>query len=96
MSSKCICYKRVSRNITIGSLTSSDRGYYYNEYLSDGAYSKTTIIKDVYFKDVGSNNNNVYSGFVLRGRGNSQVSQVNNGGISLTETIPSMAKINLI
>ena len=78
---------KVSRNITIGSLTSSDRAYYYNEYLNDGAYSKTTIIKDVHFKDVGSTNNNVYSGFVFRGRGNSQVSQVS--GVSLTETIPS-------
>ena len=78
---------RISRNITIGSLTSSDRGFYYNEYLNDGAYSKTTIIKDVHFKDVGSTNNQVYSGFVFRGRGNSQDSQVS--GVSLTETIPS-------
>ena len=78
---------RISRNITIGSLTSSDRAFYYNEYLNDGAYSKTTIIKDVHFKDVGSTNNQVYSGFVFRGRGNSQDSQVST--VSLTETVPS-------
>ena len=82
---------RFTRNITIGGLTTSDRTYYYNEYLSDGAYSKTTIIKDVHFKDIGNTNNNVYSGFTFRGRGNSQVSQVNNGGISvsLTEQVRS-------
>ena len=81
---------RLTRNIIIGGLTTSDRTYYYNEYLSDGDYSKTTIIKDVYFKDIGNTNNNAYSGWSLRGRGNSQVSQVNNNGISvsLTEQIP--------
>ena len=81
---------RLTRNIIIGGLDTSDRTYYYSEYLSDGDYSKTTIIKDVYFKDIGNNSNNAYSGWSLRGRGNSQVSQVNNGGISvsLTEQIP--------
>lgn len=77
---------RISRNITIGSLTTSDRGFYYNEHLGDGAYSKTTIIKDVNFKGVGSNNNQNYSGFVLRSRANSQSSQVST--VTLTETIP--------
>lgn len=85
---------RFTRNITIGGLTTSDRTYYYNEYLSDGAYSKTTIIKDVHFKDIGNTNNNIYSGFTFRGRGNSQVSQVNDGGISvsLTEQVPQWAQ----
>ena len=78
---------RISRNIIVGSLTSSDRAFYYNEYLNDGAYSKTTIIKDVFFRDVGSTNNQIYSGFVFRGRGNSQDSQVST--VSLTETVPS-------
>ena len=77
---------RISRNITIGSLTTSDRGFYYNEHLADGAYSKTTIIKDVNFKGVGSNNNQNYSGFVFRSRNNSQSSQVST--VTLTETIP--------
>lgn len=78
---------RFTRNITIGGLTTSDRTFYYNEYLNDGAYSKTTIIKDVHFKDIGNTNNNVYSGFVHRGRGNSDISQVS--GVSLTEQVRS-------
>ena len=77
---------RLTRNITIGGIYSYDKPYYYNEYLNDGAYSKTTIIKDVHFKDVGSTNNQVYSGFVFRGRNNSQSSQVST--VTLTETIP--------
>lgn len=85
---------RFTRNITIGGLTTSDRTFYYNEYLSDSAYSKTTIIKDVHFKDIGNTNNNIYSGFTFRGRGNSQVSQVSSGasGTSLTETIPNWSQ----
>jgi len=77
---------RVSRNITIGALTSDDRPFYYNEYLNDGAYSKTTIIKDVHFRDMGNTGNQAYGGFVFRGRGNSQSSQVST--VTLTETIP--------
>ena len=77
---------RISRNITIGGIYSYDKPFYYNEYLNDGAYSKTTIIKDVHFKDVGSTNNQCLFWFCFRGRNNSQSSQVST--VTLTETIP--------
>ena len=58
---------RLSRNILIETTTpDTDYGFYYAEYYTTN-YSRKLLIKDVFFKNFGSNNNNFYQGCVFRG-----------------------------
>ena len=76
---------RLSREILIETTTpNTDYGYYYNEYYNSN-YNKKCIIKDVYFKNFGSDNNNVYQGCVIRG-----YNSTNSLPVTLTQTVPSM------
>ena len=76
---------RLSREILIETTTpNTDYGFYYSEYYSSN-YNKKTIIKDVYFKNFGSNNNNAYQGVVVRG-----YTSTNSLPVTLSQTVPSM------
>ena len=58
---------RLSRNILIETTTpNTDYGFFYSEYFTTN-YTKKLVIKDVYFKNLGSNNSNFYQGCVFRG-----------------------------
>lgn len=75
---------RLSREILIETTTpDTDYGYYYNEYYANN-YNKKCIVKDVYFRNVGSNNNNAFQGVVIRG-----YNSTNSLPITMTETVPA-------
>jgi hypothetical protein len=65
---------RLTRDIEVGALQtgsttiddSTNIGFFYAEHYS-GNYNRTLILKDVFFNNVGNNNSNFYSGFVVRG-----------------------------
>ena len=65
---------RLTRDIEVGAKQtgstviddSTNIGFFYAEHYS-GNYNRTLILKDVFFNNVGNNNHNFYSGFVVRG-----------------------------
>ena len=75
---------RMTRNIVIETVATngSDYGFFYAEHISD--YNRKGIIKDVYFKNIGNDDSNVYQGFVIRGYWSTDALSV-----TLTEQIPA-------
>jgi hypothetical protein len=79
--------KRLTRDVTVKCLNpGTDHGFFYSEYYSSN-YNKQLILKDVYFKDWGNDDSNIYTGVVLRG-----YYSTNNPGVTLTETVPSVTE----
>lgn len=79
--------KRLTRDVVCKCLTpGTDYGFFYSEYYNSN-YNKQLILKDVYFKDWGNDDSNNYTGVVLRG-----YYSTNNPGVTLTETVPSVAE----
>lgn len=75
---------RLSRNILIETTTpNTDYGYYYAEYYTTG-WTRKLLIKDVYFKNLGSSANNFYQGCVFRG-----YFSTNSVGVTTSETFPA-------
>mgnify|MGYP003134476111 CR=1 FL=1 len=75
---------RMTRQIKIGTTSTDDYGYFYSEYYSSN-YNRKLILKDVQWENIGSNNNNVYRGVVIRGYHSTASLPV-----TITETVPSM------
>ena len=75
---------RMTRNIVIETVATngSDYGFFYAESQTD--YNRKGIIKDVYFKNMGNDDNNVQCGFTIRGYWSTDALSV-----TLTEQIPS-------
>ena len=67
---------RMSRNIVIETTATngSDYGFFYKEHTSD--YDSTFIAKDVYLKNMGNDDNNVFCGFTVRGHASTDNSPV--------------------
>jgi hypothetical protein len=65
---------RLTRDIEVGAVQSGSTaiddstniGFFYAEHYS-GNYNRSLFLKDVFFNNVGNNNNNFYSGFTIRG-----------------------------
>lgn len=75
---------RMSRNITVKCLTPQvDHGFFYSEIYTANT-NKQLILKDVYFKNWGNDDSNIYTGVVIRGH-----HSTNNPAVTLTETLPS-------
>ena len=75
---------RMTRNIVIETVATdgSDYGFLYREYDTD--FNATCVIKDVYLKNMGNDDQNVDAGCVLRGR-----ASTDNSPVSYTEQIPT-------
>ena len=64
----------------------SDYAFFYNEYFSSN-YNKKLILKDVYFKNFGNDDNNVYTGVTIRG-----FNSTDSLSVTLTETVPQRGR----
>ena len=75
---------RMSRNIVIETTTAgtTDYGFFYAESIND--YNRKGIIKDVYFNNVGNDDNNNQCGFTISGYWSTDALSV-----TLTEQIPA-------
>lgn len=75
---------RLSRDVVVKCTTPDvDHGFFYSEYYSSN-FNKKLILKDVYFKDVGNDDSNSYSGCVVRG-----YYSTNSLPVTLNEQVPS-------
>ena len=64
----------------------SDYAFFYNEYFSSN-YNKKLILKDVYFKNFGNDDSNVYTGVTIRG-----FNSTDSLSVTLTETVPQRGR----
>ena len=75
---------RMTRNIIIETVATdgSDYGAFYKESQTSN-FDHTFVVKDVYLKNMGNDDNNFDAGFVIRGR-----ASTDNSPVSYTEQIP--------
>jgi hypothetical protein len=76
---------RMTRNIVIETVATdgSDYGFFYKESETSN-FDHTFVVKDVYLKNMGNDDNNADAGFVIRGR-----ASTDNSPVSYTEQIPT-------
>ena len=76
---------RMTRNIVIETVATdgSDYGFFYKESQTSN-FDHTFVVKDVYLKNMGNDDNNADAGFVIRGR-----ASTDNSPVSYTEQIPT-------
>lgn len=78
---------RMSRDVVIKCTTpQTDHGFFYSEFYSAN-FNKKLILKDVYFKDIGNDDSNVYGGCTFRG-----YYSTNSLPVTLTEQVPSFER----
>lgn len=79
---------RMTRKILVETVATdgSDYAFYYSEYF-DANFAKKLILKDVYFKNFGSSQSNLYTGVVLRG-----FYSTDSLPVTLSQTVPSRGR----
>lgn len=79
---------RMTRDVVCETVATdgTDYAFFYSEFFSTD-YSKKLILKDVYFKNWGNDDSNVYTGVVFRGHYSTDSLPV-----TLTETVPSRGR----